>query len=188
MVPFCADRNLLSVNILSASEHPPSSHSFAGPPAAARPLRAKRILVIDNELASTRLVRLMLERSTNCEICEINDPTAAVASALLFRPDLILLDIEMPGLDGGSVALLLQAKLPAPCAPIIFMTSLVTEDEAEHPVFSAGMRVLAKPLTAGKLLKCLGELLGIALSHPAPSAEAGRLTRANRPRTRKIPR
>ncbi len=111
-----------------------------------------------------------------------------MTSALRFRPDLILLDVEMPGLDGGTVAAHLQEKLPKPCAPIIFMTSLVTEDEAAHPMFTAGMRVLAKPVTAGKLVQCLGELLNVAISHGPPPEATGRDVRAARPRTRKIPR
>ena len=188
MVPILAERNLFAVSTLSTFISPPSGSSFTTLPPVPRTPRAKRILVIDNEQASTRLVRLMLERCTNCEICEINDSTEAVVIALRFRPDLILLDVEMPGLDGGAVAANLQAKLPAPCVPIIFMTSLVTEDEAAHPMFTAGRRVLAKPVTAGKLVQCLGELLNIALSHGPSPEETRRPTRAIRPRTRKIPR
>ena len=168
MVPVLAKRNLCIVSTRSAPDARPCGDSSAASAVGLGPLRAKRILVIDNEQASTRLVRLMLERCTSWQVCEINDSTQAVAAALRFRPDLILLDIEMPELDGGAVAANLHANLPEPCAPIVFMTSLVTEDEASQPMFTGGVRVLAKPLTVRKLVKCLGDLLNAAIGDRAP--------------------
>jgi CheY-like chemotaxis protein len=147
-----------------------------------RPACRKRVLVIDNEPASTRLVRLTLEKHAAFEVCEINDPTRAVASALEFEPDLILLDIEMPGMDGGAVARNLHAHSSLRCPPIVFMTSLVTEDEAAHPMFTAGSRVLAKPVTVPKLLRTVAELLSAAIAEhpPAPASAAASRDLRNR--------
>ena len=118
-----------------------------------------RILVVDNEPASTRLVRLTLEKHGLFEVCEINDSRRAVSAAQRFQPGLILLDVEMPAMDGGEVAEAMRAQKGLGKVPIVFMTSLVTEDEAGHNIFCNGSRVLAKPVTVGKLVRCVGELL-----------------------------
>lgn len=118
-----------------------------------------RILVIDNEPASTRLVRLTLEKHNLFEVCEINDPTRAVAAAQRFQPGLILLDVEMPRMHGGEVAQALHAERGLAQVPIVFMTSLITEQEAGRNIFCHGSRVLAKPVTVAKLLRCAAELL-----------------------------
>ena len=118
-----------------------------------------RILVVDNEPASTRLVRLTLEKHGLFEVCEINDPLRAVSAAHRFQPGLILLDVEMPAMDGGEVAKALRAQNGLGKVPIVFMTSLITEVEAARNVFCNGSRVLAKPVTAAKLVRCVAELL-----------------------------
>ena len=78
------------------------------------PVSTKRILVIDNEAAATRMVRLALERYSVFEVCEVNDPRGALTAARLFRPDLVLLDIEMPGMDGSDVARQFRAEEGVP--------------------------------------------------------------------------
>ena len=131
----------------------------------------KRILVVDNEPAATRLVRLALERYSVFEVCEVNDPRGALTAARLFKPDLVLLDIEMPVMDGSEVARQLRADEATQGTPIIFMTSLVTEEEAAYRIFAGGSRVLAKPVTMTKLVRCVGDILntlvGQAVGEPA---------------------
>ena len=135
----------------------------------------KKILVIDNDPASTRMVRLTLERQPAFEVCELNEPTRAVPTAREFRPDLVLLDVEMPGMDGGEVARGLQADAALRGLPIIFMTSLVTEEEtAKNPMYTNGLRVLAKPVTMGKLVRCVAERLGVLCAPEERGAPAAR--------------
>ena len=129
----------------------------------------KRILVIDNEPASTRMVRLTLEQHHGFEVHELNDPTHALTTAGVFRPDLILLDVEMPALNGGDVARRLRTVPGLKAVPVVFMTSLVSEDEAAHPMYSDGARVLAKPVTMAKLVDCVASLLGGFCARPLAS-------------------
>ncbi len=129
----------------------------------------KRILVIDNEPASTRMVRLTLERHSGFEVHELNDPTQALAAAGVFRPDLILLDVEMPALNGGDVARQLRMVPGLKTVPVVYMTSLVSEDEATRPMYSDGARVLAKPVTMAKLIDCVAGLLGGLCARPLAS-------------------
>ena len=133
----------------------------------------KRILVVDNEPASTRMVRLTLERVPDTfEVCEVNDPLRALVTARRFQPQLILLDIEMPGLDGSAVARQIRQEPALRNVPILFMTSLVTPEEAEANLYAAGSRVLAKPVTIAKLMQSVAEMLSNILANgtTAPAA------------------
>ncbi len=130
----------------------------------------KRILVVDNEPASTRLVRLTLERTNLFEICEVNDPLSALAVARRFQPHLVLLDIEMPKLDGSAVAKQLRGEQAFRHLPILFMTSLVTPEEADQHLYAAGSRVLAKPVTISKLMQSVAEMLSNILTTGHASA------------------
>ena len=129
---------------------------------------SKRILVVDNEPASTRLVRLTLERTGFFEVQEVNDPTRALAEARRFQPHLVLLDIEMPGLDGSGVARQFRDDPRFHNVPILFMTSLVTPEEAEGRIYAVGSRVLAKPVTISRLLKSIAEMLSNILTTGQP--------------------
>ena len=128
----------------------------------------KRILIVDNEAAATRMVRLALERYSVFQVCEVNDPRGALTAARLFKPDLVLLDIEMPGMDGSDVARQFRADEATLNTPIIFMTSLVTEEEAAYRIFAGGSRVLAKPITMAKLVRCVGDILNTMVGNAGP--------------------
>jgi two-component system, chemotaxis family, CheB/CheR fusion protein len=78
--------------------------SWPGSIGASGSKETRRILIVDNDRDSTRLVKILLERAGDYLVLGENDATKAHQSALNFRPDLILLDIVMPETDGGEVA------------------------------------------------------------------------------------
>ena len=125
----------------------------------------KRILLIDNDPSSTRMVRLTLERNEGFQVHELNDPTRALSTAGVFGPDLILLDVGMPGLTGGDVARRLRAVPGLKTVPVVFMTSLLTEGEAAGPLYSGGSCVLAKPT------ECVAGMLNTLCAPPAAGRE-----------------
>ena len=92
---------------------------------------------------------------------EENDPVRAHQSALTFRPDLILLDIVMPGIDGGEVAARLEHDPSLRNTPIIFLTALVTRDEARAGLAIQGHSFLAKPITVPELIDAIEQHLRV---------------------------
>src|SRR5208283_2663832 len=109
----------------------------------------------------TRLVKLCLERTNDYVVREENDPKAALSAAEEFQPHLILLDVIMPGLDGGDLAASFKASPILKAVPIVFLTAAVTKGE----VTAGGGRIgghsfLAKPIVLTEMVACLKKHLG----------------------------
>src|SRR5712675_3063454 len=105
--------------------------SWPGSIATSAVNRKRRVLIVDNDRESTRLVKILLERTGRYLVLEENDATKAHQSAQNFRPDLILLDIVMPETDGGEVAARIEADYELHNTPMIFLTAFVTRAEAK---------------------------------------------------------
>src|SRR5689334_15994862 len=89
----------------------------------------KRILVVDDEPSITRLLKLNLEQTNDYVVRAEIDSERAIAAAEEFQPDLILLDVMMPGLDGGELASRFQANPKLKRVPIVFLTAATTKSE-----------------------------------------------------------
>jgi len=121
-------------------------------------MEKKRILIIDDEASFTRMVKLNLEKTGAFEVREENRATNAVASAREFKPDLILLDVIMPAMDGGDVAAQIRNDRHLKGTPIVFLTATVSQREAgEAGLNSGGALFLAKPVSLENLIHCLNE-------------------------------
>lgn len=116
-----------------------------------------KILIVDDDAKLSHLLAIILARAGRHEVREENRSFAAVHTAHEFRPDLILLDVDMPGKDGGEIAAELSVDPQLAQVPVIFVTSLIDKGEA-------GMRnghpYLAKPVDPMLLLqtvRCLAQ-------------------------------
>jgi CheY-like chemotaxis protein len=120
----------------------------------------KRIFVIDDESEFTGLLKLQLESMGYYNVGEENDARGAVTSARLFDPDLILLDIMMPGMDGSEVASLIRQDPVLREVPIVFLTALVSGDEAPAGwCKSGGQTFLPKSIEIQGLIDCIEDKL-----------------------------
>ena len=70
----------------------------------------KRILVVDDQVQNTRLLKLYLEQTNDYVVREENDAKRALSAAEEFQPHLILLDVLMPGMNGGELAARFEAN------------------------------------------------------------------------------
>jgi len=116
----------------------------------------KRILVVDDRASNSRLVKIYLERTNNYVVREENHATAALATAVEFQPHLILLDVMMPGMDGGELAAHFRANPKLKDVPIVFLTAAVTKGEVEAGRGRVGgFPFLAKPVVLPEMVACL---------------------------------
>ena len=116
----------------------------------------KRILVVDDEPSVTRNLKLNLESGGDYEVLGENIAADALSAARIFKPDLILMDVMMPGIDGGDVAAQLRADPLLRNTPVIFLTAIVSNEETDgHEKLSGGETFLAKPVDIVELRKTL---------------------------------
>ncbi len=121
----------------------------------------KRILVVDDQARNTRLMKLYLERTNDYVVREENDAMAALSAAEQFQPHLILLDVMMPGMDGGELAACFQANPKMKAVPIVFLTAAVTKGEVKAGGGQVGgQSFLAKPVVLTEVVACLKHHLG----------------------------
>ena len=116
----------------------------------------KRILVIDDEAGFTRLLKLNLEATGHYEVREENCGPNGHSTARGFKPDLILLDVMMPGMDGGAVAARLQEDAHLKSVPLVFLTAAVKQEEVgSHGGMIGGFPFSAKPVSLSDVIEVI---------------------------------
>lgn len=130
-------------------------------------MNKNRILVIDDSVGVTKILKLSLELTGLYEVREEHTGRSGVEVARQFRPDLVLLDVMMPDMDGGDVARQIEADPSLKEIRIVFLTALVSkEDTAGHQLTRGGYRFLSKPISFKEVNGCVAEELSRA-SHCA---------------------
>jgi DNA-binding response OmpR family regulator len=133
----------------------------------------KRVLIIDDEASFTRVLKLNLHHTGHYMAETVNDPTRALAVARDFSPDVILLDVMMPGMDGGELAARLQAIPKLKDTPIVFLTAAVKRNEiTSHQGRIGGLPFIAKPVDFRELVDCIENQLRRSPMMPGDSARA----------------
>jgi CheY-like chemotaxis protein len=118
----------------------------------------KRVLIVDDEPSFTRLLKLNFNHTGRYAAEVVNDPAQAVQAAEHFLPDVILLDVMMPGMDGGDVANRIHAIPKFRDIPILFLTAAISRKEiADHAGLCGGMRFMAKPIEFQDVLQHVEE-------------------------------
>ena len=115
-----------------------------------------KILIVDDDPNLSKLIGMVLSRMGGYEVLEENRSFAALATAREFRPDVILLDVDMPGKDGGVVSAELADDPILANVPVVFVTSLISKAEAG---VRNGARFLAKPVEPKLLLETVRSLI-----------------------------
>lgn len=119
----------------------------------------KRILVVDDKEAALDLAEVKLNE-LGYDVIKATNGRDCLRIAETEKPDLILLDIMMPGLDGGDTTQLLLDNPETKDIPIIFLTSLITpEEELKCSGEIKGRLYVAKPLDNQRLSEAIKKAL-----------------------------
>ncbi len=121
----------------------------------------KKILVVDDETSLTRLIKANLERTGKYEVMTENQGGKAIEVARQFKPDLIFLDVMMPGMGGDEVAALIEEDPQLSNTKYVFLTAIVRREETD-PTGSmiGGHLFLAKPVRTEQLVATIEKILG----------------------------
>lgn len=116
-----------------------------------------RILLVDDDMAIRRFVAVILRGKYQLELAE--NGAEGLEKALSFQPDLILLDLYMPGMDGLSVCAELKSDVRTRAIPIAIFTALSHQHEKAKGLAAGAVDYITKPFFPKELLQRLDQLL-----------------------------
>ena len=120
---------------------------------------SKRTIVIADDQPNLRRVLERLLRSEGYEVHNAADGKQALSLIRSIRPDLVVLDIMMPEMDGGDVAAALRDDPQTADIPIIFLTGKDRNDDMGRSFRSGGDMFIKKPFSCERLLEIVNIVL-----------------------------
>ena len=121
-------------------------------------MSAKTILYVEDNEFNRKIVRDLLKR-TSYALIEAQDGEAGVAAALEQRPDLILMDIQLPRISGIEATRRLRAEPATAATPIIALTSFALSGDEQKAKDAGATAYLAKPYSPKELLGLIRSIL-----------------------------
>lgn len=109
-----------------------------------------RVIVVEDDADVALFAKTVLEKRELCVVMTIGDPRLVLSALETFQPDLILSDIEMPGMSG--LDLITQVRAVRPGLPIILMTAHASLDYALTALRSQADEFLTKPVSSADLI------------------------------------
>lgn len=142
---------------LRMSENPPARVIDATPESEARvDLSGRTVLLVDDD-SQVRSVMVDMLENAGAAVIEASDGAAAVEQIRASRPDLLIVDFAMPGMNGDEVAA--KAREVAPGLPVLVVTGFADSSKLDE-IGAADATVLRKPFEVRDLLRAAGRLVG----------------------------
>jgi two-component system, cell cycle response regulator DivK len=117
-----------------------------------------RILVIEDNPANMKLASLLLLKAGHTALCAV-DAEIGLTLARAEQPDLILMDIQLPGMDGLAATALLKQDPATAAIPIIALTAMAMKEDQEKTRVAGCDTYISKPLRYRELYAAIDTLL-----------------------------
>jgi putative two-component system response regulator len=121
--------------------------------------REARILIIDDQEATIEALRGILRCAGFVSVNSTTDPMNGVTQAQTWHPDLVLLALHMPGLDGFGVLDAIRPQLAGGCMPVLMLTADSSDDTKRRALAGGVKDFLTKPFDATEVLLRIENLL-----------------------------
>ncbi|MEP4078060.1 response regulator [Haloferula sp.] len=120
-------------------------------------MRTTRLLIVDDEPDFTALLKENLEESGNFLVRQVNDSSLALKAAKEFRPHLCIVDVVMPGMDGGDVVAQIREEPGLSKVPVMMLTALVEENpnSKDGETQTGGLPFVSKTSGFDTILACI---------------------------------
>jgi two-component system cell cycle response regulator DivK len=126
-----------------------------------------RVLIIEDNPANMKLISLLLCNAGH-DLLSAMDAEAGLAVARTEHPDLILMDIQLPGMDGLSATTLLKHDPDTAVIPVIALTAMAMKSDEEKSRIAGCDAYIVKPLRYRELYAAIDALLPDADPHASP--------------------
>ena len=114
-------------------------------------LAGRKILVVDDDRINIRIISGILKQE-GYTLADANSGEQALQIYASFQPDLVLLDVVMPGINGFETCRRLKELYGSACAPIIFITAKNESDDVVEGFSAGGVDYLLKPFQAKEVV------------------------------------
>jgi CheY-like chemotaxis protein len=130
----------------------------------------KRVLIVDDEETFRYIVRHIVESEPDYELIEARDGSEGLARTRRDRPDVVILDLQMPVMNGHEVLRQLAADPRTRAIPVIISTSLPITTRLQEDVSGASLLLSKSDLSKDSLLDALQRALSDTSAQPIPAA------------------
>jgi len=110
-----------------------------------RPL--ERICYVEDDEDIQRIVRMSLERIGKMTVELVSDPLVAVPAITAFKPDLVMLDWMMPGMDGPTLFRKMKQLPEVSALPVVFITAKATQRDMDELIALGAAGAISKPFS-----------------------------------------
>ena len=117
-----------------------------------------RVLIIEDNPANMKLASLLLRNAGHTVLCA-DDAEAGLTLARADQPDLILMDIQLPDMDGLAATALLKQDPATAAIPVIALTAMAMKEDQEKTKAAGCDAYIAKPLRYRELYEAIDALL-----------------------------
>jgi len=117
-----------------------------------------RVLIVDDERKNRQLIEVMLGEE-GYELSTASCGEDALTMIAAQAPDLILLDVMMPGMDGYQVAARIKGEAATAHIPVVILTALGDRNSKSHGLGAGAVEFLTKPVNRAELCACVRGLL-----------------------------
>ena len=117
-----------------------------------------KVLVIEDNAANMKLASLLLRNAGHTVLCAL-DAETGLTMARVDMPDLILMDIQLPGMDGLAATALLKRDPVTAAIPVIALTAMAMKEDEEKSKVAGCDAYIAKPLRYQNLYAAIDALL-----------------------------
>lgn len=121
---------------------------------------AKKILLVEDSDTTRLSHRIMITRRTNYDVITVANGAEALKFAATQKPDLVLMDVMMPGMDGLEVCRRLRKQASTAKVPIVLLTFRVGDESVSEGFASGCTAYLKKPVEMNELVDTLRQHLG----------------------------
>jgi len=146
-------------------------------------LRGRRILVVDDDRLNVRILSNIL-KSEGYTLADADSGEHALEVYESFHPDLVLLDVMMPGMNGFETCRALRQRYGSETAPVIFITAKSESDDVVEGLNAGGVDYLPKPFRAKEALARIRTHLHIRLLSEQQKSLVDQLSKANAAKNR----
>jgi two-component system, OmpR family, response regulator len=110
-----------------------------------RPLN--RVCYVEDDEDIQRIVRMALERIGKMTVEVVSDPMVAIGAITAFKPDLVMLDWMMPGMDGPTLFRKMKQLPEVSALPVVFITAKATQRDMDELVALGAAGTISKPFS-----------------------------------------